>query len=98
MNNDNKFKNLIVDAYNKAKKGNLIGIVYSAVVTYGFSYLRNINGFAENINTDMLYLKSKLTNTEIYIYKWELEDYKVKSSESTIYVKLKNKMEVALMY
>lgn len=98
MNNDNKFKNLIVDAYNKAKKGNLVGIAYSAVATYGFRDLRYINEFAENINTDMLYLKSKLTNTEIDIYKWELEDYKVKSSEGTIYVKLKNKIEVALRY
>jgi hypothetical protein len=46
----------------------------------------------------MLYLKSKLTDIEIDIYKWELEDHKIKSSESTIYVKLKNIMEVALMY
>lgn len=95
---DGKFKNLIIDAYNKAKEGNLVGIVYSAVSTYGFSDLIDIDGFAENSNPDMLHLKSKLTDTEIDIYKWELEDYKIKSSESTIYVKLKNKMEVALMY
>lgn len=97
-NKDKIFKSLIVDAYNKAKEGNLVGIVYSAVSTYGFRDLIDINGFVENINSDMLYLKSKLTNTEIDIYKWELENYKIKSSESTIYVKLKNKMEVALMY
>lgn len=97
-NKDKIFKSLIVDAYNKAKEGNLVGIVYSAVSTYGFRDLIDINGFVENINSDMLYLKSKLTNTEIDIYKWELEDYKIKSSESTIYVKLKNKMEVVLMY
>lgn len=96
--NDNKFKSLIVDAYNKAKEGNLVGIVYSAVSTYGFRDLIDISGFVENINSDMLYLKSKLTDTEVDIYKWELEDYKIKNSESTIYVKLKNKMEVALMY
>lgn len=95
---DGKFKSLIVDAYNKAKEGNLVGIVYSAVFTYGFKDLKDVNGFAENINADMLYLKSKLTNTEVDIYKWELEDYKIKSIESTIYVKLKNKMEVALIY
>lgn len=52
----------------------------------------------EYLNDSMLYLKSKLTDTEVDIYKWELEYYKIKSSESTIYVKLKNKMEVALMY
>lgn len=98
MENDKNFKNLIVDAYNKAKEGNLVGIVYSAVSTYGFRDLIDVNGFVKNINADMLYLKSKLTDTEIDIYKWDLEDYRVKSSESTIYVKLKNKNEVALMY
>lgn len=95
---DGKFKSLIVDAYNKAKEGNLVGIVYSAVSTYGFRDIVDINGFAENTNPSMLYLKSKLTDTELDIYEWELEDYKIKNSESTIYVKLKNKMEVALMY
>lgn len=95
---DGKFKSLIVDAYNKAKEGNLVGIIYSAASTYGLRDLIDINGFAENCNPDMLYLKSKLTDTEVDIYKWDLEDYKVKSSESTIYVKLKNKMELALMY
>ena len=58
----------------------------------------DVSGFVESINSDMLYLKSKLTDIEIDIYKWELEDHKIKSSESTIYVKLKNIMEVALMY
>ena len=95
---EGKFKNLIIDAYNKAKEGNLVGIVYSAVSTYGFRDLIYINGFAETINPSMLYLKSKLTDTELDIYEWELEDYKIKNSESTIYVKLKNKMEVVLMY
>ena len=95
---EGKFKNLIIDAYNKAKEGNLVGIVYSAVSTYGFRDLIDINGFAETINPSMLYLKSKLTDTELDIYEWELEDYKIKNSESTIYVKLKNKMEVVLMY
>lgn len=93
-----KFKSLIIDAYNKAKEGNLVGIIYSAVSTYGFRDLKDVEGFAENCNPSMLYLKSKLTDTEIDIYEWELEDYKIKDSESTIYVKLKNKMEVALMY
>lgn len=97
-NNDGKFKSLIIDTYNKAKEGNLVGIVYSTVSTYGFRDLIDVNGFAENTPADMLYLKSKLTGTKIDVYKWELEDYKIKSSESTIYVKLKNKMEVALMY
>ena len=54
MNNDNKFKNLIVDAYNKAKEGNLVGIVYSAASTYGVRDLIEVNGCVENINYDMV--------------------------------------------
>lgn len=76
----------------RQKKEILGGIVYSAASTYGFRDLIDINRFAETINPSMLYLKSKLTNTELDIYEWELEDYKIKSSENTIYVKLKNKL------
>lgn len=93
-----KFQNLVVDAYKKSKEGNLVGIVYSAVSTYGFSELINVEEFVKVSATDMLYLKSNLTDTEINVYEWELEGYKVKHSESTIYIKLKNKPEVAVMY
>ena len=92
-----KFQNLIIDAYKKSKEGNLVGIGYSAVSTYGFSDLVNIEEFVKVSATDMLYLKSKLTGTEIDIYEYDLVDYKIKSSESTICVKLRNK-EVPLMY
>ena len=44
----------------------------------------------------MLYLKSKATDTEIDIYSYDLIDYKIKNSEETIYIKLRNK-EVAIM-
>ena len=93
-----KFQDLVVDAYKKSKEGNLVGIVYSAVSTYGFSELINVEEFVKVSATDMLYLKSNLTDTEINVYEWELEGYKVKHSESTIYIKLKNKPEVAVMY
>lgn len=92
------FKNLVIDAYKKSKEGNLVGILYGAISTYGFSEIMDIEGFAENGNPDMLYLKSKLTGTEVDVYEWELEDYKMKESESIIYIKLKNKMEVELTY
>lgn len=46
----------------------------------------------------MIYIKSKLTDTEINVYEWELEDYKIKTSESMIYIKLKDRPEVNLMY
>ena len=92
-----KFKNLIVEAYKKSKEGNLVGIVYSAISTYGFSELINIEEFVKVSPADMVYLKSKLTETEADIYEYDLVDYKVKNSENTIYVKLRNK-EIALMY
>ena len=62
-----------------------------------FSQIIDIEGLVESSGADMLYLKSKLTGTEIDIYEYDLVDYKIKSSESTIYVKLRNK-EVPLMY
>ena len=96
---DGKFKNLIKEAYKRAvEEGNLVGVLYSATQTYGFSQLVKFDEFVNTINIDMMYLKSKLTNTEIDVYEWELEDYKIKYSESTIYIKLKNKPEVAIMY
>ena len=96
--NDGKFKNLILDAYSKASEGNLVGILYGAGSTYGFSDIENIDGFVENCNPDMLHLKSKLTGNEIDVYESKLENYKIKESESTIYIKCKSKMEVGLMY
>ena len=92
-----KFQDLIIDAYKKSKEGNLIGIVYSTISTYGFAELIDIEEFIKVSPADMLHLKSKLTNTEVDIYEYDLVDYKIKHSENTIYVKLRNK-EVALMY
>ena len=93
-----KFKNLILDAYEKFKEGNIVGILYSTVSTHGFSDMKDIDGFVEECNPDMLHLKSKLTGNEIDGYESELENYKIKASESTIYIKCKNKMEIAIMY
>ena len=96
---DSKFKNLVKEAYKRAvEENNLVGILYSATQNYGFSQLINFDEFVDTVQIDMMYLKSKLTDTEIDVYEWELEDYKVKHSESTIYIKLKNKPEVAIMY
>lgn len=92
-----KFQNLIIDAYKKSKEGNLVGIVYSAVSTYGFSELINVEEFVKVSAADMLHLKSKLTDTEVDIYEYDLVDYKIKNSENTIYVKLRDR-EVPLMF
>ena len=95
---DGKFKNLVLNAYKKSFEGNLVGTLYSTASTYEFSDINDIDEFVEKCNSDMLYLKSKLTGNEINVHESELENYKVKESESTIYIKCKNKMEVALMY
>ena len=44
------FKKLILDAYKKSSKGNLIGILYNAVSIYGFSDMKDIDGFVKNCN------------------------------------------------
>ena len=82
----------------KFKEGNIVGILYSTVSTHGFPDMKDIDGFVEECNLDMLHLKSKLTGNEIDVYESELENYKIKASESTIYIKCKNKMEIAIMY
>ncbi len=92
-----KFKQLIIDSYNKSKEENLVGLVYSAISTYGFSEIINIEEFVKESNADMLHLKSVLTGLEVDIYEYDLVDYKIKSSENTIYLKLKNR-EFELMY
>jgi len=93
-----RFKQLIVDAYKKSKEsGNLVGIVYGAVSTYEFSELIDIEEFVENSGADMLYLKSKLTDIEISIYEYDFLDYRIRNSERTIYVKLRNEA-VPLMF
>lgn len=95
---DGKFKSLIIDTYKKYKAdGNLSGILYGAISTYGFSQIVDIEGFVESSSADMLYLKSALTGVEVDIYEFDLVDYQIKSSENTIYVKLRNK-EISLMY
>lgn len=95
---DGIFTKLILDAYKKSSEGNLVGILYNAVSTHGFSDIKDIDGFVKKCNPDMLYLKSTLTGNEIDVYAWELENYTVKESERTIYIKCRNKMEAALMY
>lgn len=93
------FRELIIETYKKSKEGkNLSGILYSAISTYGFSEINNIDELLDVSNPDMLHLHSRVTDAEADIYSWELENYKVKKSESTIYIKLKNKPELAFMY
>lgn len=95
---DGIFKNLILDTYEKAKEGNIVGILYGAVSTIGFSEINDINQFTDLMNPDMLYLKSIPTNCQIDVYAWELENYVIKKSQRTIYIKVKNKPEISIMY
>lgn len=93
-----QFKELVIESYNKSKGNNLVGLVYGAVFTCGFHDILDIKEFVEISNPDMLHLKSKFTDVETDIYEWELENFKIKNSENTIYVKLKNKPEIAFMF
>lgn len=95
---NNKFNNLIKEVYNRTKEGNLVGVIFNADYTYELSDIRDIDEFVENKNLDMLYLKSKRTGIEVDVYRWRLEDYEIKTSEHTIFVKLKNKAEIGIMY
>lgn len=94
-----KFKSLVIDSYNiRQKTNNLIGIVYGAIHSDGFSDIINIQGYMDTLNHDMLHLKSKVTGKEIDIYEHELENYTIKNSEQTLYIKLKDKLEVPIMF
>lgn len=96
---DCKFKSLVIDAYNlKQNSNNLVGILYNAISTHGFNDIIDIQDYMDNLNPDMLHLKSKVNNVEIDIYEYELENYTIKNSEQTLYVKLKNKSEIAVMF
>lgn len=95
---DGIFKNLILDTYEKSKEGNIVGILYGAVSTIGFSEINDIKQFTDLMNPDMLYLKSTPTNCQIDVYAWELENYVIKKGQRTIYIKVKNKPEIPIMY
>lgn len=92
------FGNLILKAYEKSKEGNLIGVLCDENSSMQFSNIEDIDGVMKESNFVTLYLKSKLTGNEINVCKSELENCKIKESESTIYIKCKNKMEVGVMY
>lgn len=95
---DGKFKNLIVDSYNKAKEGNMVGLLYGAISTYSFKDITDIDDFVNSCNPDMLHLKSLITDSEVDIYEWALENYKIENNENTIYVKTKNRAEVVVEF
>lgn len=96
-----RFKSLIVDAYKCSLDSNLIGVVFTTCGDSCFSdfaVLDAMEEFVESVDVTKLYLKSNVTDAEIVVLPSELEDYKVSHSQTTIYVKLKNKMEIAIMY
>lgn len=85
-----QFQQLLVDCYKIAKRNpNLIGVIYSAISTYGFSEIADIETFAKNSAADMLHLESKRTHTEIDVYEYNLINYTIK--DANICIKLRNK-------
>lgn len=97
--NSCKFKKLIIDVYNiRNQSEHISGIIYSATNSTGFSEITDIEGYVNNCSPSMLYLKSKATDNEVDIYDYDIEDYKIKNSQNMIYILLKSKGEVGLMY
>ena len=94
-----KFQDLIKDAYKLSKGGYLIGIIYTTGANTGFKDIKDdqIDDFVDTRHIDMLYLKSTLGDVEMQIYEHELKDYKIKNSESTLYI-LTTAGETALMF
>ena len=97
-----KFKQLMIDSYKKYLEGkNIIGYLYNPISNVNFSSFSNLEDFEAYINKfnpDMLYLKSLLTDAEVDVYESNFIDYKIKHSETTIYIKLNNKPEIGIMY
>lgn len=93
-----EFKNLIIDIYNRFSVENLNCIVFSKETSFVLESICDIKDFINRFDITGLYLESKLTNTSINLKCDELENYKVKESEYTIYIKCKNRMEVCIMY
>ena len=86
-----RFKQLIIEAYKMSKKSkNLVGLVYGAIFSYGFSDITDIEGFVNSSPVDMLYLKSLFSGVELDIYEYDLVDFKT-AGKNGIYIKLKNK-------
>ena len=94
-----KFQDLIKDAYKLSKGGFLVGIIYTTSTNTGFKDIKEdqIDNFVDTRHIDMLYLKSTLGDVEMQIYENEFKDYKIKQSESTLYI-LTTKGETPLMY
>ena len=96
-----KFNELVKESYKRYQESkNIIGTLYTAQITYSFSQITetDLDKLLDKDIVDMMYLSSTLTNTEIDVYKDDLENYKVSHSESTIYIKLKNRPEIGIMY
>jgi hypothetical protein len=102
---DCKFKSLVIDIYNTwndpehtttgismgtvIRKRNFLGIIYGAISSDGFNDMKDIIGYMNTMNPNMLYLKSSLDNSEIQVYDYELTDYKV--NKDNIWIKLSNR-------
>ena len=91
-------KNFILDVFKLINDKQLYVVCYTPVARISLWEVEDVEKFVETTPIDMVYLKSLLTNNEVDVYENQFENYKIKSSESTLYVKVKNKMEVGLMY
>lgn len=87
-----KLKELIKESHN----ANVVGIIYGACATYGFSELNDVDDFLKGYNPDMVYLKSRISGVEVYVYAWELESFSV--TDNAINIKRKNRDDVTIIF
>ena len=95
---DVNLKKFILDVSKLINDKQLYVVCYTPMARISLWEVEDVVKFVETTNVDMVYLKSLLTDNEVDVYENQLENYKIKSSESTLYVKIRNKMEIGLMY
>lgn len=108
---DCKFKQLILDAYKEWNKPERIftketfgitatyksfwGTIFGAISRDSFQDITDIEKYMEIANPDMFMLNSRVTNQEVEIYEWQLQDYKIEDDK--LILKLKNKDIIFVM-
>lgn len=88
-----KFKQLILDVYKEwqnpqrvftkrdfgvdLKYNNFWGTVYGAISSPTFMDIKDIKSYLDNCTVDMLLLNSRVTDQEVEVYEYQLEDYRI---------------------
>lgn len=104
---DCKFKQLVLDVYKEWDKPervfkrkdfgieatykNFWGTIFNAISRDTFDNVLDINKYMDIANPDMLLLNSRVTNQEVEIYQFYLQDYRIEGDK--LIVKLQNRKQ-----